>query len=53
MTTGSTESGFCAGTGNRVPEPVGLHCVRTIQPGERVLIDVPGGGGVGPAFAGP
>jgi N-methylhydantoinase B len=34
---------------DRIPEPVALHCVRTIQPGERVLIDVPGGGGVGPA----
>lgn len=36
---------------NREPEPVALHCVRTIHPGERVLINVPGGGGVGPAFA--
>jgi N-methylhydantoinase B len=35
---------------DRVPEPVDLHCVRTIQPDERVLINVPGGGGVGPAF---
>lgn len=36
---------------DRVPEPVALHCVRTIQPGERVLINIPGGGGVGQAFA--
>ncbi len=35
----------------QIPEVVDLHCVRTIQPGERVLINVPGGGGVGPAFA--
>lgn len=36
---------------NRAPERVDLHCVRTIQPGERVHIDIPGGGGVGHAFA--
>lgn len=35
----------------RTPERVDLHCVRIIQPGERVSIDVPGGGGVGSPFA--
>jgi N-methylhydantoinase B len=34
----------------QIPEPVDLHCVRTIEAGERVLIGVPGGGGVGPAY---
>ncbi|MFN8593829.1 MAG: hydantoinase B/oxoprolinase family protein [Thermomicrobiales bacterium] len=35
---------------DRYPERVDLHCVRIIQPSERVLIDVPGGGGVGDPF---
>jgi N-methylhydantoinase B len=35
---------------DQTPEPVDLHCVRTIEAGERVLIHVPGGGGVGPVL---
>ena len=36
---------------DRYPERVDLHCVRTVHPGETVLIQVPGGGGVGSPFA--